>query len=154
MYPDSVKLTVSSRPQSLALYPISPESELPPPIPHGHFLEDTPTPLPSMPLSLDMGLSAAALGRRGSVQWSDAVFDDAVGLSPGERIRYEIILPAWEEGETLEGVSAEKQPEMPPRIRVLVSLPPTYPTSSPPQLQLLGRYLGSFPIDAGLCEFD
>jgi len=35
-------------------------------------------------------------------------------------------------------------------IRVLVSLPPTYPSSSPPQLQLLSRYIGAFGADSGL----
>ena len=35
-------------------------------------------------------------------------------------------------------------------IRVLVSLPPTYPSSSPPQLQLLSRYIGAFGADANL----
>ncbi|KAF8897923.1 imprinted and ancient [Infundibulicybe gibba] len=35
-------------------------------------------------------------------------------------------------------------------IRVLVSLPPTYPVSSPPQLQLLSRYIGAFAVDSGL----
>jgi len=33
-------------------------------------------------------------------------------------------------------------------FRILVSLPPTYPDSSPPQLQLLSRYIGAFQIDA------
>jgi len=32
----------------------------------------------------------------------------------------------------------------------LVSLPATYPVSSPPQLQLLSRYIGAFGADAGL----
>src|SRR5260370_3508876 len=35
-------------------------------------------------------------------------------------------------------------------IRVLVSLPRTYPSSSPPQLQLLSRYIGAFGADANL----
>ena len=33
---------------------------------------------------------------------------------------------------------------------MLVSLPPTYPSSSPPQLQLLSRYIGAFGADSGL----
>ncbi len=74
-------------------------------------------------------------------------------VMPGERIRYEVTLPVWEEGEDLESLSFRDLPKEIPRMRVLVSLPPTYPNSSPPQLQLLGRYLGSFSIDAGLCEF-
>ncbi|KAI5124843.1 hypothetical protein M0805_007277 [Coniferiporia weirii] len=36
------------------------------------------------------------------------------------------------------------------RFKILVSLPPTYPSSSPPQLQLLSRYIGSFSVDSGL----
>jgi hypothetical protein len=35
-------------------------------------------------------------------------------------------------------------------IRVLVSLPRSYPSSSPPQLQLLSRYIGAFGADANL----
>ncbi|VDC07326.1 unnamed protein product [Peniophora sp. CBMAI 1063] len=35
-------------------------------------------------------------------------------------------------------------------LRILVSLPPTYPSSSPPQLQLLSRYIGAFGVDAEL----
>ena len=35
-------------------------------------------------------------------------------------------------------------------LRILVSLPPTYPSSSPPQLQLLSKYIGNFGADAGL----
>ncbi|GJJ07230.1 hypothetical protein Clacol_001430 [Clathrus columnatus] len=35
-------------------------------------------------------------------------------------------------------------------IQILVSLPPTYPESFPPQLQLLSRYVGAFKVDSGL----
>ncbi|EPQ58958.1 UPF0029-domain-containing protein [Gloeophyllum trabeum ATCC 11539] len=35
-------------------------------------------------------------------------------------------------------------------IRILVSLPPSYPTTSPPQLQLLSRYIGAFGVDSEL----
>ncbi|KAF9459770.1 imprinted and ancient [Collybia nuda] len=35
-------------------------------------------------------------------------------------------------------------------VRVLVSIPPTYPVSSPPQLQLLSRYIGAFGADSAL----
>ncbi|KAF9476983.1 UPF0029-domain-containing protein [Pholiota conissans] len=52
-------------------------------------------------------------------------------------IRYEVLLslPSPHEGVSL---------------KVLVSLPATYPTSSPPQLQLLSKYIGSFGADASL----
>jgi hypothetical protein len=33
-------------------------------------------------------------------------------------------------------------------LRLLVSLPPTYPASQPPQLQLLSRYVGAFGVDS------
>jgi hypothetical protein len=35
-------------------------------------------------------------------------------------------------------------------LQVLVSLPPSYPPTSPPQLQLLSRYIGPFGVDADL----
>lgn len=35
-------------------------------------------------------------------------------------------------------------------IQLLVSLPATYPESSPPQLQLLSRYIGAFGVDSSL----
>ncbi|KAI0774642.1 ribosomal protein S5 domain 2-type protein [Trametes elegans] len=35
-------------------------------------------------------------------------------------------------------------------IIILVSLPPTYPASSPPQLQLLSKYIGPYGVDAPL----
>jgi len=38
-------------------------------------------------------------------------------------------------------------------LKVLVSLPETYPKSSPPQLQLLSKYIGSFGADSVLFGF-
>jgi len=35
-------------------------------------------------------------------------------------------------------------------IRVLVSLPPSYPAASAPQFQLLSKWIGNFGVDAGL----
>ncbi|RDX47782.1 UPF0029-domain-containing protein [Lentinus brumalis] len=35
-------------------------------------------------------------------------------------------------------------------VTILVSLPPTYPSSAPPQLQLLSRYIGPYGVDATL----
>ena len=105
----------------------------------------------SVPMGSDMG--SRAHRRRDSRAWTDAVEDDELGISPTERIRYEVTIPTWEDGEVLDGVGKEMMPNQAPKMRLMVSLPPTYPNSSPPQLQLLGRYLGSFAIDAGLCEF-
>jgi hypothetical protein len=97
--------------------------------------------------------------KRTSQLWTDAVFDSSI-WTPGERIRYEVSIPLWEEGEVLPGLgtapkeAAKAMPKGPaPMMRVLVSLPPTYPDRMAPQLQLLGRYLGDFGIDAGLCEW-
>lgn len=95
--------------------------------------------------------------KRTSQLWTDAVFDSSI-WTPGERIRYEVSIPLWEEGELLPGLEGKdkinKMPTGPaPMMRVLVSLPPTYPDRMAPQLQLLGRYLGDFGIDAGLCKF-
>lgn len=35
-------------------------------------------------------------------------------------------------------------------MKVLVSIPPSYPATSPPQLQLLSRYIGAFSADSNL----
>jgi len=35
-------------------------------------------------------------------------------------------------------------------ISLLVSLPPSYPASSPPQLQLSSRYIGAFGAESGI----
>ncbi|KAF9006715.1 imprinted and ancient [Cyathus striatus] len=35
-------------------------------------------------------------------------------------------------------------------VSILISVPPTYPVSSPPQLQLLSRYIGAFGADSNL----
>ncbi|KAF7432726.1 eIF2 kinase Gcn2p negative regulator [Pleurotus ostreatus] len=35
-------------------------------------------------------------------------------------------------------------------VHILISLPPTYPSTSPPQLQLLSRYIGAFGADSNL----
>ncbi|TEB30016.1 imprinted and ancient [Coprinellus micaceus] len=35
-------------------------------------------------------------------------------------------------------------------VKILVSLPSTYPSSAPPQLQLLSRYIGAFGVDPAL----
>nr|ODN96595.1 impact family protein [Cryptococcus depauperatus CBS 7855] len=73
-----------------------------------------------------------------------------IDFSPGERIRYEMRLPIWEEGETLEGVKIDVLPTTAPIMRILVNLPPTYPHNNPPQLQLMNKYLGNFAIDSQL----
>ncbi|KAI0684387.1 ribosomal protein S5 domain 2-type protein [Earliella scabrosa] len=61
------------------------------------------------------------------------------GAEPGT-IRYEVTLSI--EAQDEEGSSHP--------IILLVSLPPTYPSSAPPQLQLLSRYIGPYGVDASL----
>lgn len=78
---------------------------------------------------------------------------EEIGYNPGDRVRYEVMIPVWEKGEVLEGVAEREMPDTAPNMRVMVSLSPSYPNSAAPQLQLLGRYLGNFSIDAGLCEY-
>jgi hypothetical protein len=121
--PDSLKLSISSRPSS-------------------YHPDHAPPKKPSTRHTT-----------RDSVMWDATMLDEEIGYSPGERIRYEVSVPIWEEGEVLSGVSKESMPDKSPSMRVMVSLPPTYPNSSPPQLQLLGRYLGNFAIDTDLCEY-
>lgn len=100
------------------------------------------------------GSRSKSANRRSSQSWRDALFD-AEHFSPNERIRYEVSVPIWEEGEVLPGVTPEAMEKAGPTpiMRLLVSLPPSYPATSPPQLQIMGKYLGNFGIDSGLCEF-
>ncbi|WWC59245.1 uncharacterized protein I303_101795 [Kwoniella dejecticola CBS 10117] len=131
----AVKLPFASRPSSTISTTTSTNTELPPALPSASSLAP---------------LSSGMERRSDSQDYSNAVFDNDIGFVPGERIRYEVTLPVWEQGDVLEGIDPSKIPEHAPNMRVLVSLPPTYPNSSPPQLQLLGRYLGNFGIDSGL----
>jgi hypothetical protein len=139
IYPGSVHLSVTSRPPSVDILRDSILTRASDP-----SLDPNPNTDPS---SSEVERS----GSHDSQTWADAVFDASI-WSPGERIRYEVTFPVWDEGDVLDGMEHSNMPEQAPVMRVLVSLPPTYPNSSPPQLQLLGRYLGAFPIDAGLCE--
>lgn len=142
IYPDAVKLSTSSRPPSM-----TPSSYLHSFASHAHNPEKE--------------LSSVSMGGRtsrpvsqasnSSIDWENAVFDESMGISPGERMRYEVYMQAWEKGEKLDGLAADGDAE-PPILRILVSLPPGYPHHQPPQLQLLGRYVGNYATDAGLCE--
>ncbi|EIW61134.1 UPF0029-domain-containing protein [Trametes versicolor FP-101664 SS1] len=51
---------------------------------------------------------------------------------------------------SIEASSGDDDEEATHSIILLVSLPPTYPSSSPPQLQLLSRYIGPYGVDAPL----
>ncbi|KAJ9107490.1 hypothetical protein QFC21_000944 [Naganishia friedmannii] len=90
------------------------------------------------------------------------VNDELVNLAAGKRLRYEIVLPlfapddpSWRETQhrisLLDSVPIdEDDASPPPLLRILVSLGPHYPSTAPPQLQLLGRYIGQFSMDADL----
>ncbi|KZT71541.1 UPF0029-domain-containing protein [Daedalea quercina L-15889] len=62
--------------------------------------------------------------------------------SGGERgtIRYEVAVT----------VSPPSDSSVAHPLTLLVSLPPSYPASTPPQLQLLSRYIGPYGVDASL----
>lgn len=104
-------------------------------------------------------------GRNGSVTGLESslaglqVNDELVNLAAGHRLRYELVLPlfapddpVWTETQArLGAVAAEHdEPASPPLLRILVSLGPRYPDTTPPQLQLLGRYVGQFSMDPDL----
>lgn len=57
--------------------------------------------------------------------------------SPGQPIRYEV-------------VTLLSPPHDDTTLRLLVTLPPAYPLSTPPQLQLLSKYIGPFPVTSSL----
>ncbi|KZO98061.1 UPF0029-domain-containing protein [Calocera viscosa TUFC12733] len=59
------------------------------------------------------------------------------GWSPGQSIRYEV-------------VSLLSPPHDDTSVRILVTLPHSYPATSPPQLQLLSKYIGPFPVTSSL----
>ncbi|KAI0787114.1 ribosomal protein S5 domain 2-type protein [Irpex lacteus] len=78
---------------------------------------------------------ASELGVLQSIYGEDAIklFHPNGDTSPSNKIRYEL---GYDDEDT--------------KCTVLVSLPMTYPTSSPPQLQLLSRYIGAFGVDSAL----
>lgn len=67
---------------------------------------------------------------------------DAADWTPGARIRLALTTAIDV------GASSSSDNEDPPSIRLALTLPPEYPHSaSPPQLQLLGRYIGAHAVD-------
>ncbi|KAI0364591.1 UPF0029-domain-containing protein [Pilatotrama ljubarskyi] len=66
-----------------------------------------------------------------------------INMSEPGTIRYEVTL-------TIDAPTPHVGEESSYPVIILVSLPPTYPSSSPPQLQLLSRYIGPYGVDAGL----
>ncbi|KAI0638703.1 UPF0029-domain-containing protein [Trametes polyzona] len=70
---------------------------------------------------------------------------DGHGASHAEpgTIRYEVTL-------SIDAPLSQDGEDAAHEVIILVSLPPTYPSSSPPQLQLLSRYIGPYGVDAPL----
>ncbi|CDO77240.1 hypothetical protein BN946_scf184747.g53 [Trametes cinnabarina] len=64
---------------------------------------------------------------------------ESLNTSEPGTIRYQVNLTVEASGEATQH-----------QISVLVSLPPAYPSSAPPQLQLLSRYIGPYGVDAPL----
>ncbi|PIL37747.1 hypothetical protein GSI_01441 [Ganoderma sinense ZZ0214-1] len=66
-------------------------------------------------------------------------------------IRYEVTLRALTHaGLSIDTDDPAHPSPHPVSVHILVSLPPSYPTSAPPQLQLLSRYIGPYGVDAPL----
>ena len=96
---------------------------------------------------------------RSGSQSPDREVQSVNGTEPGT-IRYEVTLryvgclhksgSSYLPGSSIEAPSSDTAEESSHQIIVLVSLPPTYPASSPPQLQLLSRYIGPYGVDATL----
>ncbi|KAK7042458.1 ribosomal protein S5 domain 2-type protein [Favolaschia claudopus] len=71
--------------------------------------------------------------------------DDAIQLwVPSSNQQYDLSTTRYE------AVLSLPSPHEDVSIRVLVSLPDTYPSTAPPQLQLLSRYIGAFGADSTL----
>ncbi|KAG7097419.1 hypothetical protein E1B28_004766 [Marasmius oreades] len=68
--------------------------------------------------------------------WKPAAGDELRHLND-DKIRYEVEMGFPDPYEEV-------------KIKVLVSLTPSYPSNSPPQLQLLSRYIGAFGVDSNL----
>lgn len=104
-------------------------------------------------LSMDVSTDSSERGDSSSsnvqTKGGDAVDDAAARLvaelaavSLSERLRYEVVLPLFPSHPSISPDEAS--------IRLLISLPHTYPDTSAPSIQLLGRYLGRFAVDAHL----
>ncbi|KDQ08232.1 hypothetical protein BOTBODRAFT_166091 [Botryobasidium botryosum FD-172 SS1] len=80
----------------------------------------------------------AIYGEDAILPWASSDGEQPVLLwKSGDRIRYEILTKLEPPFEDIS-------------IRLLVTLPSTYPASSPPQLQLLSRYVGAFGVDSDI----
>ncbi|TFY50464.1 hypothetical protein EVJ58_g11039, partial [Rhodofomes roseus] len=79
---------------------------------------------------------------RDSDSTSDGDGQERRRVNGGERgtIRYEVAVT----------ISSSLDPSTTHPLTLIVSLPPSYPISSPPQLQLLSRYVGPYGVDAAL----
>lgn len=116
---------------------------------------------PNSPRDIAFGNGNGSTGLENSIA-SLQVNEEMVNLAAGHRLRYEVVLPlfapddpSWTETQsrlnTIESILVDQdEPSPPPQLRILVSIGPKYPETVPPQLQLLGRYVGQFSMDADL----
>lgn len=100
------------------------------------------------PIAAELGVLQSIYGDDAVRLWrprspgsqSSGTYDHPVNGSEKGTIRYEVTV----------SISPVSDPSANYPLTLLVSLPPTYPTSSPPQLQLLSRYVGPFGVDSVL----
>ncbi|PCH40929.1 UPF0029-domain-containing protein [Wolfiporia cocos MD-104 SS10] len=101
------------------------------------------------PIAAELGVLQSIYGDDAVRLWRRAPSSDgtrsdqgSTSANAGERgtIRYEVTV----------SISPLSEPDTAHPTTLLISLPSTYPASSPPQLQLLSRYIGPFGVDAGL----
>ncbi|KAA1466465.1 UPF0029-domain-containing protein [Dentipellis sp. KUC8613] len=101
------------------------------------FIADIATRPDSEAIASELGVLQSIYGDEAIRPWRPSQEANGDKFHEPETIRYEVTLnlPSPHEDDTL---------------RILVSLPSKYPSESPPQLQLLSRYIGPFGVDAEL----
>ncbi|KZP13477.1 UPF0029-domain-containing protein [Athelia psychrophila] len=107
----------------------------------------------SLNSSADREPVASELGVLQSIYGDDAIHlrePPSGAYQAGTTIRYEVSLRRVVSPSDRAGIGLTLPTADPVPLRVLVSLPPSYPAAALPQLQLLSRYIGPFGVDAAL----
>ncbi|KAH9045370.1 UPF0029-domain-containing protein [Lactarius pseudohatsudake] len=103
--------------------------------------EQVVTSLPDIPekevIISELDVLQSIYGDQAISPWHPSSAERAIPLSESHTVRYHVSL-------------SFPPPHDAISILVLVSLPHSYPATSPPQLQLLSRYVGAFGVDADL----
>ncbi|KAH8118436.1 UPF0029-domain-containing protein [Phellopilus nigrolimitatus] len=87
----------------------------------------------------EIGVLQSIYGEDSIRIWKISGSESKSGGASDKTVRYEVHLDLPPPHDSVET-----------QLKILVSLPPTYPSSTPPQLQLLSRYIGSFRVDSAL----